>query len=120
VTGLALSAAILHLGRPLYAWKALRMWKRSWLSREVLLFGFFSWAGALYAGLQLAEYFQLWNLQLPSLPMFALGGLVSLLGIVGVYASAKIYMVPAREKKPKRRTSRESQERFHILSAFQA
>jgi len=33
VTGLALLASIFHLGRPLHAWKALRMWKRSWLSR---------------------------------------------------------------------------------------
>src|SRR5688572_12612312 len=35
VGGLALAASTLHLGRPLHAYRALRMWKRSWLSREV-------------------------------------------------------------------------------------
>lgn len=94
VTGLALSAAIFHLGRPLHAYKALRMWKRSWLSREVLLFALFSKAGALYALLQLAKHF--WNFLLPDEAMSLLGAGVVLLGLAGVYASAKIYLVPAR------------------------
>ena len=47
---LALDAATLHLGRPVYAYRALRMWRRSWLSREVLLFARFSGVAALYAG----------------------------------------------------------------------
>ena len=34
--------ATLHLGRPAYAYRALKMWRRSWLSREVLLFAVFS------------------------------------------------------------------------------
>ena len=62
VTGVALLAAVFHLGRPLHAWKALRMWKRSWLSREVLLFALFSNAGAAYAALQLARRF--WKIHL--------------------------------------------------------
>jgi len=94
VTGIALFAAIFHLGRPLYAYKALRMWKRSWLSREVLLFALFSHIGAAYAGLTLASHF--WKFFLPSGLMFFFGGLVALLGMAGVYASAKIYLVPAR------------------------
>jgi len=94
VTGIALSAAIFHLGRPLYAYKALRMWKRSWLSREVLLFALFSKAGALYAGLELAKHFWHWNISGPF--MILLGAIVVLLGLAGVYASAKIYLVPAR------------------------
>jgi formate dehydrogenase iron-sulfur subunit len=94
VTGVALSAAIFHLGRPIYAYKALRMWKRSWLSREVLLFGLFSKLGAGYAGLLLANYFL--GFPLPGIVRFGLGGLVSALGLAGVYASAKIYLVPAR------------------------
>ena len=36
-----LNISVLHLGRPAYAWRALKMWRRSWLSREVLLFGLF-------------------------------------------------------------------------------
>jgi Fe-S-cluster-containing dehydrogenase component len=35
----ALGASLLHLGRPAHAWKALRNLRRSWLSREVALFG---------------------------------------------------------------------------------
>ena len=42
VGGLALSASTLHLGRPIHAYRAIRMWRRSWLSREVLLFSAFS------------------------------------------------------------------------------
>src|SRR5206468_8368697 len=48
---LALGASTMHLGRPIHAYRALKMWKRSWLSREVLLFGCFSQISFLYAGL---------------------------------------------------------------------
>jgi len=94
VTGLALFASVFHLGRPLHAWKALRMWKRSWLSREVLLFSIFSFLGGAYAVTLLAGYFL--NFELPSWIPYVIGSLVVLSGIGGVYASAKIYMVPAR------------------------
>jgi Fe-S-cluster-containing dehydrogenase component/DMSO reductase anchor subunit len=83
---LALGAATLHLGRPAYAYRALRMWRRSWLSREVLLFAAFSGVASVYAGL-------LW-LQLPGGSV--VGGLTALLGIAGVTASASIYRVPSR------------------------
>src|SRR5437016_1702410 len=69
VAGLALSASTLHLGRPIYAYRALKMWKRSWLSREVLLFGCFSGVAFVYAGL-------LW-FKLPG--SLAIGALTSLL-----------------------------------------
>ena len=94
MTGVALFAAVFHLGRPLYAYKALKMWKRSWLSREVLFFALFSKGGALYAGLELAKHFLHWDI--PENALTALGALVVLLGLAGVYASAKIYLVPAR------------------------
>ncbi len=94
VTGIALFAAVFHLGRPLHAYKALRMWKRSWLSREVLLFALFSKAGAGYAGLELARHFLKWPI--PDNALTALGATVVLFGLAGVYASAKIYLVPAR------------------------
>ncbi len=38
IAALALAASTLHLGRPIHAYRALKMWRRSWLSREVLLF----------------------------------------------------------------------------------
>jgi Fe-S-cluster-containing dehydrogenase component/DMSO reductase anchor subunit len=86
VGGLALAASTLHLGRPAFAYRALRMWRRSWLSREVLLFSAFSGVAGAYAGM-------LW-LDLPG--STAVGGLTVLLGAAGVTASACIYRVPSR------------------------
>jgi formate dehydrogenase iron-sulfur subunit len=86
VAALALNGATLHLGRPAYAYRALKMWRRSWLSREVLLFALFSGAAAVYAGV-------LW-LQLPG--STTIGAVTVLLGIAGVTASACIYRVPSR------------------------
>ena len=86
IGALALIASTFHLGRPVYAYRALRMWRRSWLSREVLLFSTFSTIAALYAGL-------LW-LQLPGSTI--VGALTTLLGGAGVTASACIYRVPSR------------------------
>ncbi len=83
---LALGASTMHLGRPIHAYRALKMWKRSWLSREVLLFGCFSQISFLYAGL-------LW-LNLPGSKV--VGALTSLAGIAGVTASACIYLVRPR------------------------
>ncbi|OGX03443.1 MAG: hypothetical protein A3G87_05650 [Omnitrophica bacterium RIFCSPLOWO2_12_FULL_50_11] len=94
VTETALFAAVFHLGRPLYAYKALKMWKRSWLSKEVLLFALFSAIGAGYAGGTLASHFG--RVPFPSGLRILLGGFVVVLGLAGVYASAKIYLVPAR------------------------
>jgi formate dehydrogenase iron-sulfur subunit len=86
VAGIALAASTLHLGRPVHAYRALRMWKRSWLSREVLLFGAFSGVANVYAA-------ALWF----GIPGGAVvGGVTVLLGIAGVTASACIYRVPAR------------------------
>jgi DMSO reductase anchor subunit len=86
VGGLALGASTLHLGRPAFAYRALRMWRRSWLSREVLLFSLFSGIAGAYAGL-------LW-LELPGGAV--VGALTVLVGIAGVSASACIYRVPSR------------------------
>lgn len=86
VGGLALSASTLHLGRPVHAYRAIKMWRRSWLSREVALFGAFSAVAGFYAG-------ALWF----AMPGGAwLGALTLLLGVAGVTASACIYRVPAR------------------------
>ena len=78
VAFLSLGASTLHLGRPIYAFRALRMWRRSWLSREVLLF-------SLFAGAAAASVF------VPGLVLVA-----ALLGAAGITASAFIYLVPAR------------------------
>jgi DMSO reductase iron-sulfur subunit len=84
--GLALASSTAHLGRPVHAYRAIKMWKRSWLSREVLLFGCFSTMAALYAG----------SLWLGSPLSRQLGGATVALGVAGIAASAFIYRVPAR------------------------
>jgi DMSO reductase iron-sulfur subunit len=84
--GLALAASTLHLGRPIHAYRALKMWKRSWLSREVLLFTAFSAVACVYAA-------ALW-MQLPG--GTSIGLLTAALGLGGVTASAYIYRVPSR------------------------
>ena len=54
------------------------MWRRSWLSREVLLFSLFSMVGAA------------------SIVAPAMSALAAILGLAGVTASACIYLAPAR------------------------
>ncbi|MFQ5716616.1 MAG: DmsC/YnfH family molybdoenzyme membrane anchor subunit, partial [Nitrospinales bacterium] len=39
---IAMGASVFHLGRPMYAFRALKMWRRSWLSREILFFTLFA------------------------------------------------------------------------------
>ena len=46
---LALGASVFHLGRPLYAFRVVVGLKKSWLSREVLVFGLFAILAVLYA-----------------------------------------------------------------------
>lgn len=86
VAGISLGASVLHLGRPAYAWRALRGLRRSWLSREVLGMGAFAGAASIYAGMLFFD-----------LPGRAVAGLIAvLLGAAGVFCSARIYLVPAR------------------------
>ena len=79
-------ASTLHLGRPIHASRALRMWRRSWLSREVCLFTAFSTVACLYSG-------ALWARLDGST---AVGAVTVALGLGGVTASARIYCVPSR------------------------
>jgi formate dehydrogenase iron-sulfur subunit len=74
----AMAGAILHLGRPAMAWKALRGLRRSWLSREVALLG--AYAGAAVGAAVV-----------PALAPAAVAA-----GVAGVYASARLYVVPGR------------------------
>ena len=79
-------ASPLHLGRPIYAYRAMKMWKRSWLSREVVLLTSFGLAATVYAAL-------LWRGDSGATPI---GAITTLLGLAGISASAFIYRVPAR------------------------
>jgi formate dehydrogenase iron-sulfur subunit len=82
----ALSASTLHLGRPAYAYRALKMWRRSWISREVLLFTLFAMVAGFYGG----------ALLLSLRGTTALGAITVVLAVAGVSASASIYRVPSR------------------------
>src|SRR5205814_1221160 len=77
----AIAIAPLHLGRPIHAWRAIKNWRRSWLSREVLLLSLFAGGAACFA-------------VAPSVPW--LGGVTFFCGLIAIMASARIYMVPAR------------------------
>src|SRR6185312_16915132 len=82
----SLAASTLHLGRPVHAYRAVRAWRRSWLSREVLTLGLFANFAALFAG-GLFLY----------VPLAAVtGALACFCGLLGIYCSARVYMVPAR------------------------
>jgi formate dehydrogenase iron-sulfur subunit len=82
----ALGASTLHLGRPIYAFRALSMWRRSWLSREVLFFSLFAGAAIVYASL-------LWT---GSKVSAGSGMVTAALGLIAIYASARLYLVAAR------------------------
>jgi formate dehydrogenase iron-sulfur subunit len=79
---LALGASTMHLGRPVHAYRALKMWKRSRLSRGVLLFGCFSQISFCTLGCC-------------GLGKVA-GALTVLAGVAGVTASACICLVRPR------------------------
>lgn len=93
LTAIALNISVFHLGRPAYAWRALKMWRRSWLSREVLLFGlFFLSIGACTA----ASWANTLGILHNPAVMPVLGAVAAFLGVAGTLASAYIYLVPAR------------------------
>lgn len=87
---LALSASVLHLGRPQYAFRAVIGLRHSWLSREILAFGLFAPAACLYAG-------STWITSQPAWITFGLGYLVGVAGLSGLFCSVMIYAVTGRE-----------------------
>ena len=94
LTAFTLNISVLHLGRPAYAWRALKMWRRSWLSREVLLFGLFF---AALTSLTIVAWLEtVHRLPLALVVMNVLKLAAPLIGIAGLLASARIYLVPAR------------------------
>ncbi|HKU37058.1 MAG TPA: DmsC/YnfH family molybdoenzyme membrane anchor subunit [Polyangiales bacterium] len=92
-----LGAALLHLGRPLYAFRAVLGVRTSWMSREILAFGLFAKAALAYTAL-------LWRNQLAALAGFSLPPLPAALepgvgaavlgsGALAVFCSVMIYHV---------------------------
>ncbi|MBL6828579.1 MAG: dimethyl sulfoxide reductase anchor subunit [Puniceicoccaceae bacterium] len=81
---LGLAASTAHLGRPLGAWRAFLGLRRSWLSREIVVFFAFSNIAAAYTGV---VFFGL----LDGFALSALAWLNVIIGLTGVFTSVMIY-----------------------------
>jgi anaerobic dimethyl sulfoxide reductase subunit B len=80
----AMLVSLLHLGRPLRAWRAMANVRTSWLSREIASSLVFLTGWAAYLGMNAAG----WG---PPAGRLALGGAVALAGIGHVYSMARVY-----------------------------
>ena len=86
LAGISLATSIAHLGRPIYALRALKGLRRSWLSREVLALSLFTLIAGLFTAFTLIH-----SSVLPVIGLFTV-----LTGLAGLMCSARIYMVRAR------------------------
>lgn len=97
---LGLAVSVLHLGRPLGAWRAFLGLRTSWMSREILAFGIFAACAAAFTGAGLWEIAAGWIPDLRALESFAnparfaapLAMPVAALGLAGVFCSAMLYV----------------------------
>jgi formate dehydrogenase iron-sulfur subunit len=93
VAGLA--AATLHLGRPLYAFRAFLGWRTSWMSREILVFGAYVplvALGAVASGLALLPGVPAPLSDLAQALLPVLRGAALATGIAGTFCSIMIYV----------------------------
>jgi len=93
----SLAASTLHLGRPLFAYRAVKMWRTSWLSREVITLSLFAFAAIAYSALLFfAGKNQTMGFEMLSQARLIVGSLTIISGIAGIYSSSMIYRVPSR------------------------
>jgi formate dehydrogenase iron-sulfur subunit len=85
----AMGASTLHLGRPLYGFRAFLGLRTSWLSREIISF-------SLFAGLATAYAAGFWVPLLPAGWHRALGLAAAVVGIGGVASSVMVYAATRR------------------------
>lgn len=102
---LGLVLSILHLGRPLGAWRAFLGFRTSWMSREIVAFSVFAGAAAALAGAAM------WPWAVDRLPMLAplgaffdpaslarpLADATAALAMISVFCSAMIYVDTRRD-----------------------
>jgi formate dehydrogenase iron-sulfur subunit len=81
----SLSVSVLHLGRPLKAWKVFLGWRRSWMSREIIAFAGYS-------------FFALLLLLVPGSAL--LSSFTASLALLSVFSSAMIYIDTRRQSWP--------------------
>jgi DMSO reductase anchor subunit/NAD-dependent dihydropyrimidine dehydrogenase PreA subunit len=81
---LGLAISVLHLGRPLGAWRFFMGLRTSWMSREILVFLVFSMMATLSVG---TMYFEPMRFLAPWM-----AGVTAVLGVIGVFTSAMVYI----------------------------
>ncbi len=86
---LALATSVFHLGRPIYAFRAVIGLKHSWLSREIVAFGIFSVVACAYAAAHVIA-------PRGGVALRMLGIAVASSGIVGVLCSVFVYSATKR------------------------
>lgn len=89
VGALALVIASLHLGKPLKAWRAFLGWRKSWFSREVIVFAGYMPLAAVHAA-------AFWFTPLAAFQK-AIVVAAAVTGLLGVVCSAMIYVDTRRE-----------------------
>jgi Fe-S-cluster-containing dehydrogenase component/DMSO reductase anchor subunit len=89
---LAIGASVLHLGRPLYAFRAVIGLSHSWLSREIVAFGLFAVLACAYA----CSMFFFDMHQIRSQWPTVLGWAVVASGFAGILSSTMIYSFTGR------------------------
>jgi len=100
ILNLGLGVSVLHLGRPLGAWRAFLGLRTSWMSREIFAFSFFAAPAAGFAVASLWDFLagsfpKLHSLEIFGSPAhlaapFAIA--TAVLGLAGVFCSAMIYV----------------------------
>jgi len=90
---LALGVSLFHLGRPLYAFRAVIGLRHSWLSREILAFGVFAVLATAYAGI---NWFLSDRDHLLESYINGLGWTVVSAGLVGLFCSIMVYVFTRR------------------------
>ncbi len=87
----AVSSSVLHLGRPLGAWRAFLGLRKSWLSREIVVFSLWFPLVVLYTA-------SVWFPEsVPASARAWLGVATVLSGLLGVFCSAMVYHDTRRE-----------------------
>lgn len=86
---LGLFASVFHLGRPLYAYRAMLGLRTSWLSREILAFGIFAAAATIYVG---AVSLSRFGIEINKPTEVAMGWAAALTGLLAVFCSIMIYV----------------------------
>lgn len=89
---IGLASSFFHLGQPFRAWRIFLGLRKSWLSREAVIFG--GWFALV--SILAAAHFPLTTGFLPPLPKF-LGFTAAAIGLLGLFCSVMIYVDTRRE-----------------------